>query len=117
MYTHINYYRYMHTHINFKKNLPKQYQQKPATKSSLWRKGFIWLMLAVYSPSLKEVRTGAKAGTGAETMLSAGLACLASFLVHLRTTCPGDGVTHSGLEPPISTKNRDNPSETCPRSV
>lgn len=41
-------------------------QQNTMTKSKLGRKGFIWLLLPRYSPSLKKVRIGNETGQDPE---------------------------------------------------
>lgn len=111
----------MHIHIKFK----KFFQNNNNKNQPLWRraayggKGSFDLCFQTTAHHWRSQNRSSSRGWSRdhEEMLSAGLACLASFCIHLRTTCPGNGVTHSGLEPPISTNNRDNPSGTCPRSV
>lgn len=41
--------------------------------------------------------------------------CLAGFLIWPKTSCLGNGATHSELGPPVSINNHDGPPETCPQ--
>lgn len=38
------------------------------------------------------------------------------FFMQFRMTCPGSGVAHSVLGPPVTVSNGDNPSQTSPQT-
>jgi len=86
--------------------------QIPRPKPTVWRKTFTWDLLQVHSPSLRKKSWQELESETMEEccLLSASLtgSCSSCFLTECRTTCLGNGATHSGLGPPMSINNQDN---------
>lgn len=79
------------------------------------RKGFFCLTSLDYSLSLRKVMEK----SGGRTHREPGL--LPHYPAHAQLACytaqdhlPRNGATHSGLYPPPSINNQDNPLQTCP---
>lgn len=81
---------------------------KHSDQSNIEKKGFIWFTSPGHRLPVRKGRAGTQAGTEAEStrwgwgaLLEAGTgSCSAIFLIHPMTTCPSDGTSHSGLDPP-----------------
>lgn len=74
---------------------------------------------------MEESQGGTEAGTWSRNQVGMALACSivrlgsysASFLIiQTRPACPGDGTVHSGLTSPVSIKDEQSSSQTCPQT-
>lgn len=78
------------------------------------REGFIWLNLPVHHcmKSGQELKQGLEVESMKEHCLLTHSQVQAIIPTHLRTICPGDGSTHSGLGRAISPKSQGSLSQT-----